>query len=157
MLMETKQAAFFPSGVSLAATWDKSLIHRVGEALGEEAQSKQANVLLAPTACNHRSPLGGRNFESFSEDPYLSGKLAAAYVNGVQSKGVAATMKHFVANEQETGRFTVNEIIDERTLREIYLKPFEIAMRDAGPWAIMSSYNAVNGVSLLAESILGGC
>ncbi|KAG0634755.1 glycosyl hydrolase family 3 protein [Tuber brumale] len=139
------KAAFFPSGVSLAATWDTSLIRQVGEALGEEAQSKQANVLLAPTACNHRSPLGGRNFESFSEDPYLSGKLAAAYVNGVQSKGVAVAMKHFVANEQETNRFTVNEIIDERTLREIYLKPFEIAMRDAGPWAIMCSYNAVNG------------
>lgn len=157
MLMEPIQAAFFPAGVSLAATWDTSLIHRVGEALGEEVHSKQANVLLAPTTCNHRSPLGGRNFESFSEDPYLSGKLAAAYVGGVQSKGVAATMKHFVANEQETKRFTVNEIIDERTLREIYLKPFEIAMRDVGPWAIMSSYNAINGVSPLAESISGGC
>lgn len=122
-------------------------------ALGEETLTKKASVLLAPTACNHRSPLGGRNFESFSEDPYLAGKLAAAYVRGVQSQGVAATMKHFVANEQETRRFSVNEVIDERALREIYLKPFEIAVRDAGPWAVMSAYNCVNGVCLWSPSI----
>lgn len=140
------QAAFFPSGVSLAATFDPELITHIGNALGQETKTKAAQVLLAPTACNHRSPLGGRNFESFSEDPYLSGKLAASYISGVQAEGVAVTMKHFVANEQETKRFSVDEIIGERALREIYLKPFEIAVREAGPWGIMSSYNQVNAV-----------
>lgn len=122
------------------------MLAEVGAAIAQEAKTKGASVLLAPTACNHRSPLGGRNFESFSEDPFLSGKLAAAYIRGAQSQNVAVTMKHFVANEQETHRFSVNEIIDERTLREIYLKPFEIAVREAEPWGIMTSYNKLNGV-----------
>ncbi len=114
--------------------------------LGEKTKLRGADVLLAPTVNLHRSPLGGRNFESFSEDPFLTGKIAAAYIRGVQSQGVAATIKHFVGNEQETNRNTINSIIDERTLREIYLKPFEIAIRDSSPWALMSSCNLLNGI-----------
>jgi beta-glucosidase len=120
-------------------------------------------MLLAPTVCMHRHPLGGRNFESFSEDPLLTGKLAAQYIKGLQDRGVAATIKRkhhqwhnlgkgadmaidFVGNEQETNRLTIDSLITERPLREIYLKPFEIAVREANPWAVMTSYNLINGV-----------
>jgi beta-glucosidase len=130
----------------MASTWNLDLIEKVGEHLGDETKARGANVLLAPTICMHRSPLGGRNFESYSEDPYLTGKLAASYVRGLQSKGVAATIKHFVGNEQETQRQAYNAVIAERPLREIYLKPFEIAVREASPWALMSAYNMINGV-----------
>ena len=136
----------FPCGVSLAASWNTDLLHQVGLALAEETKARQAQVLLGPTVCMHRSPLGGRNFESFSEDPVVTGKLSASYIRGLQENGVGATIKHFVGNEQETWRMTVNSVIDERPLREIYLRPFEIAVREADPWAIMSSYNLVNGV-----------
>ncbi|KAF3930924.1 Beta-glucosidase [Dactylella cylindrospora] len=139
-------AALFPCGISLAATWNVDLLHKVGSTLAKEAKAKQAQVLLAPTVCLHRSPLGGRNFESFSEDPFITGKLAASYINGLQGGGVAATIKHFVANEQETIRMQINSVVEERALRELYLKPFEIAIRDADPWALMSSYNLVNGL-----------
>ena len=140
------KAALFPCGISLAATWNLDLLHEVGEHLAEETKARGADVLLAPTVCLHRSPLGGRNFESFSEDPFLTGKLAAAYINGLQSRGIAATIKHFVGNEQETHRMSIDSLIQERPLRELYLKPFEIAIREANPWALMSSYNLINGI-----------
>ncbi|KAH8906025.1 glycosyl hydrolase family 3 N terminal domain-containing protein [Coniochaeta sp. PMI_546] len=140
------KAALFPCGISLAATWNKDILYEVGQHLAAETKARSANILLAPTVCMHRHPLGGRNFESFSEDPLLTGKLAAQYIRGLQEKGVSATIKHFVGNEQETHRLTVDSKIGERPLRELYLKPFEIAVREANPWAIMSSYNLVNGV-----------
>ncbi|KAF2187847.1 glycoside hydrolase family 3 protein [Zopfia rhizophila CBS 207.26] len=139
-------AALFPCGISMASTWNLDLIEEIGRHLGDETKARGANVLLAPTVCMHRSPLGGRNFESYSEDPFLTGKLAASYIRGLQSKGIAATIKHFLGNEQETERQAYDAIIAERALREIYLKPFEIAVRDASPWALMSAYNMVNGV-----------
>lgn len=117
----------------------------MGEALAEEARHKNAQCVLGPTVCMHRHPLGGRNFESFSEDPFLTGKLSSQVIQGLQSKGVSATIKHFVANEQETQRTTVDENISERALREIYLRPFEIAVKEARPWAVMTAYNLVNG------------
>ncbi|XXH03094.1 hypothetical protein Hte_009484 [Hypoxylon texense] len=139
------KAALFPCGISLAATWNKDLLYTVGQHLADEVKARSANVLLAPTVCMHRHPLGGRNFESFSEDPFLTGKLASKYIQGLQSKGVAATIKHFVANEQETHRLTIDSVVMERPLRELYLRPFEIAIREANPWAVMSSYNLING------------
>lgn len=139
------KAALFPCGISLAATWNKDLLYQVGQHLAGEVQARSAQVLLAPTVCLHRHPLGGRNFESFSEDPLLTGKLASQYIKGLQSKGVAATIKHFVANEQETHRLTIDSLVMERPLREMYLRPFQIAIREANPWAIMTSYNLING------------
>ncbi|EQB55592.1 hypothetical protein CGLO_04458 [Colletotrichum gloeosporioides Cg-14] len=138
-------AACFPACVSLAATFNRSLARQIGVALGEETQTKGAYVLLGPTVCPHRSPLGGRNFESFSEDPFLTGELASEYVVGLQSQRVAATVKHFAINEQDTRRFTVNETVSERAMREIYLRPFEIVVKKADPWCIMTSYPKVNG------------
>ncbi|KAI8689208.1 Beta-glucosidase [Fusarium keratoplasticum] len=128
------KAALFPCGISLAATWNKDLLYQVGQHLALEAKARSAEMLLAPTVCMHRHPLGGRNFESFSEDPLLTGKLAAQYI------------KDFVGNEQETNRLTIDSLITERPLRELYLRPFEIAIREANPWAVMSSYNLINGV-----------
>ncbi|GKT86449.1 thermostable beta-glucosidase B [Colletotrichum tofieldiae] len=139
------KAACFPAACSIAATFDRALARKVGYALAQESKAKGARCLLAPTVCIHRHPLGGRNFESYSEDPFLAGKLASEMIQGCQSLGVSATIKHFVANEQETARTTVDETISERALREIYLKPFEIAIKEAKPWAIMSAYNLING------------
>ncbi|KGO53540.1 Glycoside hydrolase family 3 [Penicillium expansum] len=140
-------AAFLPSGVSLGATWDREILFEIAQLLGDECKSKSASVLLAPTICIHRHPLGGRNFESFSEDPYLTGKLATAYVRGLQSRGVGATPKHFVgkSNDQETKRFKYNAHIAPRALREVYLLPFQMVVRDADPWCMMTAYNKVNG------------
>ncbi len=139
------KAACFPAGIALAATWNPALVTRVGEALAQEARTKGASVLLAPTVNIHRSPLNGRNFECYSEDPYLSGRMAVAYIQGVQSQGVGATIKHFVCNDSEYQRNSISSEVDERTLREIYLAPFQAAVEEAKPWAIMASYNKING------------
>jgi beta-glucosidase len=141
------KAACFPAGISLASTWNTDLVQRVGQALGQEARSKGAHVLLAPTVNIHRSPLNGRNFENYSEDPYLSARMAVAYINGVQSEGVGTSVKHYICNDSEFERNTINSEVDERTLREIYLPPFEAAIREAKSWTIMASYNLVNGVA----------
>jgi beta-glucosidase len=139
------RAASFPVAIALAATWNPKLVEEIGAALAEEALSKGARVLLAPTVNIHRSPLNGRNFECYSEDPLLSAEIAVAYVRGVQSRGVAATVKHFAGNESEFERTTISSEIDERALREIYLPPFEAAVRKGGVWAVMTAYNKVNG------------
>lgn len=139
-------ATCFPTASAVANSWDPLLGEAVGEALGEEAASQGVGVLLGPGLNIKRSPLCGRNFEYFSEDPYLSGKLAAGYVRGIQKNGVAACLKHFAANNIEQRRQASDSVVDERTLRELYLTGFEIAVREAGPGAVMSAYNAVNGV-----------
>ncbi len=139
------RAACFPVGIALAATWNTPLVTQIGQALAEEAQSKGARVLLAPTVNIHRSTLNGRNFECYSEDPYLSAQLGVAYIKGVQSRGVGATIKHYVGNESEFERLTISSEIDERALREIYLPPFEAAVKQAQVWAVMAAYNRVNG------------
>ncbi|KAJ7580808.1 glycoside hydrolase family 3 protein [Mycena floridula] len=136
----------FPSSTGLDSSFDVELATQVGEALGDEARAKGCHILLAPTVNTQRSPLGGRVFESFSEDPHLNGTMAAACINGLQSKGVGATIKHFVANDQEFQKFSISSEVSERALREIYLKPFQIAIKKSNPWALMSSHNRVNGV-----------
>lgn len=135
-----------PCGTALAATWNMDLVRQVGELLGIEAQSKGAHVLLAPTVNVHRHPLAGRNFECFSEDPYLSAQLADAYIRGVQSCGVGCTIKHLVANDQEHDRLEISVDVDERALREIYLPAFETAVRRSGVWAVMAAYNRLHGI-----------
>jgi beta-glucosidase len=139
-------ATCFPTASALAATWDLDLIYKVGEALGTECQALDVNVLLGPGVNIKRSVLGGRNFEFFSEDPVLSGELGAAFINGVQSKGVGTSLKHYVANNVETMRMWMNSDADKRTLHEIYLTPFEIAVKKAQPWTVMACYNRVQGV-----------
>lgn len=134
-----------PSGTALAATFDPALVERIGALLGRETRAKGARVLLAPTVNLHRTPVGGRNFECQSEDPYLSSRITVGYVKGVQSEGVAACVKHFVGNDTEHERMTIDNLIDERTLREMYLQPFEAAVREADAQAIMTAYNRING------------
>jgi beta-glucosidase len=137
-----------PSPTALAATWDPALARDAGQLLGQEARRKGVHVLLAPTVNLHRSPLGGRHFECYSEDPLLTGAIGTGYVLGVQDQGVATTVKHFVANDFETERFTVDVEVSDRALRELYLAPFEAIVRDAGAWGVMSAYNGVNGASM---------
>ena len=137
-----------PSPTALAASWDPELAHRAGVLLAQEARRKGVHVLLAPTVNLHRSPLGGRHFEAYSEDPYLTGRIGAGYVTGVQAGGVGTTVKHFVANDAETDRFTVNNLVSQRALRELYLAPFEHIVENAHPWGIMTAYNTVNGTTM---------
>lgn len=139
-------ATCFPSAATLSNSWDNELCEKFGEALGEEAAAENVNVLLGPGVNIKRNPLCGRNFEYMSEDPYLSGKLAAAVIKGIQKNGVGACVKHFAVNSQELRRMAMNSVIDERTLREIYLEAFEIAVKEGKPASLMSSYNEVNGI-----------
>jgi beta-glucosidase len=138
-------AACLPCGSALGATWSPDVVAEVGGVIAAEARTKGARVLLAPTVNMHRSPLAGRNFECYAEDPLLAGRLAAAFVRGAQAEGVATTVKHLVANDAETERYTMSSDVDERTLREIYLRPFELAVTEGGARGVMTSYNRVNG------------
>ena len=145
-LNESLPATCYPTAATIANSWDEELGKEIGEALGEEAAVLDVQVLLGPGLNIKRSPLCGRNFEYFSEDPYLAGKMAASYIRGIQSQGVYACPKHFAVNSQELRRMAMNSVLDERTLREIYLTGFEIAVKESGAKAIMTSYNQVNGV-----------
>ncbi|MEN9563295.1 MAG: hypothetical protein RIR73_1539 [Chloroflexota bacterium] len=139
-------SAATPVGMALGATWNPDLVEKVSSVLADEVKDKAGHVLLAPTVNIHRTPIAGRNFECFAEDPYLSGMIASSYIKGLQDKGIGACIKHFIANDQEFERNSMSSEVDERTLREIYLEPFRIAIRNSNPWAVMSSYNRVNGV-----------
>ena len=143
-----------PSGTALAATWDVELAHQYGETLAGEAQRKGVDVVLGPTINLHRSPRGGRHFEAFSEDPLLSGEIAIAYTQGLQGQGIAAVPKHYVGNDSEDERFHVDVLIDEKTLRELYLAPFEAVVTRGNAWGVMSAYNRVNGVTMSESPLL---
>ena len=138
-------ATCFPTAATVACSWDPALGEQVGQAMGEEAAAQEVSVLLGPGLNTKRSPLCGRNFEYFSEDPYLSGKMAAGYVRGIQSEGISACPKHFAVNSQELRRMASDSVVDERSLRELYLTGFEIVVKEAHPKTIMSSYNLING------------
>ncbi len=143
-LVGGKHTAAFPVGISLGASWNVELLREVGRLLAREAQDKGAGVLLAPTVNLFRSSLNGRNFEGYAEDPILAGKLAVAYIQGLQAAGVAATVKHFAGNESEYQRGTISSDIPPRVFRELYLLPFELAVKEGGSWTVMSSYNRID-------------
>ncbi len=145
LVLESLPATCFPTASCLASTWDANLLRKLGEALAEECIALNVDVLLGPGVNMKRSPLGGRNFEYFSEDPFLAGEMAASLINGVQSKGVGTSLKHFAANNQEYQRFSISAEVDERTLRELYLPAFEKAVKQARPWMVMCAYNKLNG------------
>ncbi len=134
-----------PAGITLGATWHPELVGEIGSLVGTEALRKGAHIVLGPTVNLHRTPVDGRTFECYSGDPELTGALGAAYVRGVQSNDVAVTVKHFVANDTEIERMSVDVRMDERTLRELYLRPFERTVKEAGAWGIMSAYNQLEG------------
>ncbi|NLF78713.1 MAG: glycoside hydrolase family 3 protein, partial [Chloroflexi bacterium] len=143
---KTLPATCFPTASALAATWNVDLLGELGRALGDECIERGVDVLLGPGVNMKRTPLCGRNFEYYSEDPCLAGELAAAWVQGLQSRGVGASLKHYAANNQEHHRFTVDARVDERTLRELYLAAFERVVTQAQPWTVMCMYNRLNGV-----------
>ena len=143
---QPETSASFPVGIAMAATWNPSLIKEIGKALAQEAKSKGVQVILGPTVNLHRAPLAGRNFECFSEDPYLSSQAAIAYIDGIQSQDVAACIKHFVCNDQETERLSISAEVAERALQEIYLPPFRAAVVEADVFTVMSAYNRLNGI-----------
>lgn len=145
-LNQSVPATCYPTAAGLANTWDEDLIEEMGEYLGLEAAAEGVSVLLGPGCNIKRNPLCGRNFEYFSEDPYLSGKMAAALIRGIQKNGISACVKHFAANTQEHLRMSIDSVMDERTLREIYLPSFEMAVKEGKTKAIMTSYNRLNGV-----------
>ncbi|MFZ0973109.1 MAG: glycoside hydrolase family 3 N-terminal domain-containing protein, partial [Solirubrobacteraceae bacterium] len=151
---ERDPSANVPSPTALAATWDEELIEELGGLLASEARRKGVDIVLAPTVNLHRTPYAGRHFECFSEDPLLTARIGVSYVSGIQDGGVGATVKHFIANDSETERMTLDAHIDERTLRELYLAPFEAIVREAGVWSVMASYNAVNGEPMTESSLL---
>jgi beta-glucosidase len=149
-----RYATSFPVSVAMAATWDPALIKQVGSAIGQEARHYGIDLLLGPAINIQRSPLDGRNFEFFSEDPVVSGHIAASYINGLQEQGVGAVLKHFVANNQETRRLTINEIISQRALNEIYFPAFKYAIEHSHPWVVMSAYPTINGIPAAMNSML---
>ncbi|MCI2416106.1 glycoside hydrolase family 3 C-terminal domain-containing protein [Saccharopolyspora sp. K220] len=151
---ERDTSLLLPVASALAATWDRAAARTVGELFGDEARRRGVHVVLAPTVNVHRSPFGGRHFENFSEDPLLIAEVGAEVVAGIQSRGVAATPKHYVANDSETERLSYDAVIDEQTLREVYLKPFERIIAKSSPWALMAAYNSVNGHTMTENSLL---
>jgi beta-glucosidase len=152
-LHQSVPATCFPTAAGLGATWNRALLREIGEALGVESAAENVGVILGPGVNIKRSPLCGRNFEYFSEDPFLAGELAAAHIGGVQSQGVGASLKHFAANNQERLRMSIDVVADERTLREIYLPAFEIAVKKAAPWTVMCALQpAETGPSVLRTS-----
>lgn len=155
-LADTVPATCFPTASALAATWNRELIYEVGQALAEECKAEGVSVILGPGANIKRSPLCGRNFEYFSEDPYLSGEIAKSHINGVQSLGIGTSLKHYAVNNQEYRRMTINAVVDQRALREIYLAGFEVAVTGAQPWTVMGAYNQVNGSYVCEHPVLLG-
>ena len=142
----SEPATCFPTASALASSWDPELILQLGVAIGMEAQTQGVQFILGPAVNMKRVPRGGRNFEYYSEDPILSGKMAVAFIKGVQSQGVGTSLKHFAVNNQEFARMYFDSVLDERTFREIYLPAFEIAVKEGKPWTVMCSYNPINGV-----------
>lgn len=142
---ESEVSTCFPASASLGNTWNRELVYLLGKTLGEEARKEAVNVVLGPAINIKRSPLCGRNFEYFSEDPYLTGILGSEYIRGLQGMGVGACVKHFAVNNQENRRRTINAVVDERALREVYLRAFELIVKNSKPWSVMSAYNRVNG------------